>query len=385
MDTYKNRQIPLKNSNFACSPSMNSLTSRSPHHLPQMRRFLSLFAVLIATVTFASAQSVTTIPVGFETATIPAAASASNPSNTPVFVPFYPVADFQGAVSTVDSSSALSISGAAFTANQFTTTPHLARLKSGASVGRFFFISANTATQLTLDTFAPDPVNHPYGAGYTLTTGAPSNTQAQVNVGDSVEILPANTLGTLFGTSTVPFLTGTPDVADNIFLFNGTSYDLYYHNGTNWRKNGNLSNQNNAVVLPDRGLFILRRGGALNLTFLGTVPSTTERTDFPGAGSTFKGTRFPVDMTLAGTNQLNLQTLPGWLKSTDPTAADSVYIWNGASWDQYYHNGTNWRKSGNLANQDTKVIPLGAAMFVIRQSGATGNTSTLVQPLPYSL
>jgi uncharacterized protein (TIGR02597 family) len=342
----------------------------------------TLFVIAIALApTAAFSQSVTTIPVGFTTAAIPAAADSSNPGNTVISAPFYAVADFVGAVSSVDSGSALSISGAAFTTNQFTSTPHLARMKSGASVGRFFVVTANTATQLTLDTAA---------AGYTLTTGAPSTTQAQVSVGDSVEILPANTLSTLFGSTpaTVPFQQGgSATAADNVYLFNGTAWDVYFYNDSlsHWRKSGNLNNQDNAVVLPDRGIFIVRRAVApLTLTFLGTVPSTTEVTDFAGPASTFKSVRFPVNTTLGA---LALQNLPNWLSGASATAADNVYLWNGTTWGVYFYNNTtnHWRKSGNLNDQDTQVITLGTAMFVVRQSTAAGSQSSLTQTLPYSL
>lgn len=379
MDIYKNQEIFINSSNFACLPHTSYLTSPTPHPLRHMRRFVSLFSLLIFAgfCTVGSAQSVTTIPVGFNTTTVPAAASASAPSSTVVSAPFYAIADFVGAVSSVDSSNQLSISGAAFTVNGFSGTPHLARMKSGPSTGRFFIITSNTATQLSLDTAT---------AGYTLTTGAPSNTQAQVAVGDSVEILPANTLGTLFGTSTVPFQTGaSANAADNVYLFNG-GWEVYFHNGTSWRKTGSFASQNNAVVLPDRGMFILRRAtSSLPLTFLGTVPSTTERTDFTGPGSVFKSNRFPVNVTLGGAGGLNLQTLPSWLAGASANAADNVYLWDGTGWIVYFHNGTSWRKTGSFANQDTQSVPLGTAMFIVRQSSAAGNTSTLVQALPYTL
>src|SRR4051812_39286274 len=117
-----------------------------------MRRHITLLTSLAAVAfpMLLSAQTVTTTPVGFTTSTVPAAPSASVPSNVSISVPFYPVADFVGAVSTVDSSNQISLSGAAF--GNLTTTPHLARFKPGNSVGRFFFITANTATQVTLDT-----------------------------------------------------------------------------------------------------------------------------------------------------------------------------------------------------------------------------------------
>jgi hypothetical protein len=366
----------MKTPDFSCSFAPDLIPS--PHLVKGffMGRFLLTVVVGLASIQMAAGQtSVTTVPVGFTTPTIPAAADANTPSSTVIATPFYAIAAFQSSVSSVDSSNQVSLSGAAFTSNQFTSPPYLARFKTGASVGRFFIITANTATQLSLDTAT---------AAYTLTTGSPTTAQTQVVVGDQVEILPANTLGSLFGTNSVPFQTGSSaNAADNVYLFNGNSWDVYYNNGTNWKKSGSLANQNNTVVLPDRGMFILRRAtSALNITFLGTVASTTEKTDFTGPGSTFRSNRFAVDTTLLN---LGLQSLPSWQAGTSASAADNVYLWNGSSWSVYFWNGSHWRKSGSLSNQDTQTIPTGTAMFVVRQSTAAGSDSTLTQSLPYSL
>src|SRR4051794_16921209 len=112
-----------------------------------MRSFTSLITVLgLALVGSLTAQTVTTIPVGFNTTTIPAAASASAPVSTVISAPFYRIATFQGAISSVDSPNQISFTGATF--GDLTTNPFLARFKTGNSVGRFFRISANTATQV---------------------------------------------------------------------------------------------------------------------------------------------------------------------------------------------------------------------------------------------
>src|ERR1700736_3295322 len=147
-----------------------------------MRSFTSLaVAVLLNLCAVATLPAqVSTIPVGFNTATVPAAASATAPASTVVSAPFYQVATFQGAISSVDSSNQVSFSGTTFSST-LTAPPYLARFKSGNSTGRFFIITGNTNTQLNLDTAT---------AGYTLTTSAPSSTQTQVAVGDSVEICP---------------------------------------------------------------------------------------------------------------------------------------------------------------------------------------------------
>src|SRR4051794_10247273 len=175
MHIYKKSGFFIKNSNFACSPSTNFLGFHSPVKAPHMRRLIPLLFILtMAVPAFVTAQSVTTIPVGFATITVPAATSATQPASTVISTPFYDVAEFQGALSSIDSGNQVSVSGASF--GDLTTIKHLARFKSGSSVGRFFVVTANTATQLTLDT-----------RGYTLTTGAPANSsQLQAVSGDSI-------------------------------------------------------------------------------------------------------------------------------------------------------------------------------------------------------
>jgi uncharacterized protein (TIGR02597 family) len=360
-----------------------------------MRRLIpiSLALAALACANLVSAQ-VTTVPVGFNTATI-TPASGGTPMGTVVSAPFYAVdsTNFQSTVSSLDSTSSFSLTGAAF--GDLVTVQHLARIKGGTagSIGRFFKITANTATQVTVDTAS---------TGYTLVSGAPSTTQVQLVVGDSVEIVTANTFGSLFGTTTgtVPFQQGSAaNAADNVYLWNKQfqNFDVYFFKNDaappQWRRSGSGANQNNTVIFPNEGMFILRRGTApLSLTFLGTVPSTNERTDYVGPSSSFLNSRFPVDFTFAGaTNPLNLQNLPSWLAGSAANGTDNVYIWNIAfqNWDVYFYKNdavpTQWRRSGSGANQNNTTIPLGSAMFILRRSTAAGTTSTLTELLPYSL
>jgi uncharacterized protein (TIGR02597 family) len=366
-----------------------------------MRPFTSIAAALLVSLcalssTFAQTSTVSTVPVGFNTGTIAAAASASAPTGNVASAPFYQIATFQGAVSSVDSSNQLSFAGASF--GNLTATPFLAHVKTGNSTGRFWLISANTATQITLD--ISDTDSTPDIKGYPITTSAPTVGQTQMAVGDSVEIVPANTLGSLFGaTGSGNFQTGgSAGQADNVLLYNqkNKTWDTYYNNGTHWRSANSLNpNVDNTVVLPDRGMFILRRAGtASTVTFLGTVPSTDEKTDLPGPGSAFIANRYPIDMTLGTgdtTNkaQLNFNVkVPNWKTGSSASQADNVLLWNptNKTWDTYYHNGTHWRVSNSLnPNLDAQVVPLGSAMFVVRQSSTSGISPTFSQSLPYTL
>ncbi len=308
-----------------------------------------------------------TVPVGFTTVTVTPATNSSTPSSQVLSVPFYQPAAYAAAVSSIDSSTQFSVSSAAWTANQFAQSgaPYLVHFKSGSSGGRYFLISSNTPSQVTV-----------VSRGYDLTAVAAA--------ADTFEILPAATFGSLFGTSSVSFQAGaTSDVADNVYLWNGSGFSVYYHNGTNWKLSGSLANQNATVIYPDEGLFLVRRStAALTLTFVGTVPSVTERSDLFGPASTFLSNRFPADTTLTA---IGFQNLPNWQSGATSDVADNVYIWNGSSWVVYYYNGSNWKASGLLGAQDSKAIPTGSAMFVVRKSTASGTTGTLTQALPYTL
>ena len=249
--------------------------------------------------------------------------------------------------------------------------PRAIRVKTAAnaaSVGLIFLITANTATQVTV------------GAAPDLTTILAPN--------DTVEIVQINTIGSLFGT-TSPLLYPNTDIslADNVYLLSKTvggadQWVTYYHNGTNWRKSGAGSNQNNAIVYPDEGVLIVHRGTApVTLTVMGTVPSTSEQTDLFGAGSTFMANRFPSDVTFLATG---INATAGWVSNTDISLADKVYKYDSVTraWQTFYHNGTNWRRSGAGSNQNTTLIPVGTAVIVTRSAPAG---TSLAQTLPYSL
>ena len=335
---------------------------------------LTTTIALLAVPAFAQTTA-TTVPVGFITVSIQAANPPSVPEQSAAFaVPLYNSADFQGAVASVTATT-INFSGTPLTAGQFdqpaaVATPRAVRVKTAAnpaSVGLLFLVSLNTANQVTV-------------------TNAP-NLTAILAANDTVEIVRVNTFGSVFGTTTpILYPNSNLTLADNVYILSkNLGADLwqnYYHNGTNWRRSGSGANQNNAIIYPDEGVFIIHRGtSAVSLTVMGTVPSTAEQTDLFGAGSTFLANRFPSDLQLQNSG---IHTSAGWVNNSDINAADKVYIWNTGlqSWQTFYHNGTNWRRSGSGANQNTTLIGSGTGV-VISRSAATG--SALTQALPYSL
>ena len=101
-------------------------------------------------------------------------------------------------------------------------------------------------------------------------------------------------------------------------LWNGTAWDIYYHNGTAWRLNGSTENQNATVVFPDEGMFVVhRKSRTVKLFFAGVVPTTVQKTELPGPATRFAANRFPVRMTLLNSG---IAALPGWrLLWSEPT------------------------------------------------------------------
>ena len=286
-------------------------------------------------------------------------------------IPLYNTADYVSTVASLVSATQFTMTGAAWTPGAYATAaaPRIVRVKAStavpAHVGKYFVVSDNTANQLT--------VVLPFGV---------ADISTAISVGDICELVPANTLGSVFGTTT-PILHGDPDstLADSVYILNGGAWETYFHNGTNWRKFGGAGNKNNNIIYPDEGLFIVHVSTSpVVLTLMGTVPSTGEQSDLLGNNaSTFLANRFPVDMQLVNTG---LHLLPGWVTGAVDDA-DLVYVWDSAvsQWATYFHNGTNWRRSGASGNKNTDLIPSGTAVVVSRHAAST---ATLSQTLPYT-
>ena len=301
------------------------------------------------------------IPSGFIQLTIPAAANGV-PVRMPISNPFQRPASTAGALTSV-GGSVLTDAAAAWTPNQWTASPHLVRMTSGVSDGRFFLITSHTTTELTVDA-----------------SGADQSTV--LRGGDGYEICPAETLGSLFGTTSVSLGRGaTALAADQVKLWNGAAWDIYYQNGTEWRLNGSTQNQNATVVLPDEGMFIVhRRARPVKLFFAGIVPTTVQKTELPGPGSRFAANRFPGKMTLLNSG---IAALPGWRVSRNVSQADTVQLWIGGRFLTCYFNGAHWKAAGSTAIQDNVNIQMGGAFFVKRKSIVAGLEAFLSQMPPY--
>ncbi len=351
-------------------------------------RHLAAAAVLLlsAATHTAFAQSATTDPVGFITLNINGHDNGTGlDGNTALCVPTYNTPDFQGAVATLDSATQFTLTGATWTAGAFAmpadggtaTVPRLVRIKSGAQVGKFFRVTGNTTNQLTVD----------------LSLYGIANINTVLAVGNTVELLPANTIGSVFGNPTTLAGNTTATTADNLYLQNGAGWFRYY-----WKTNldparwvlnggGNADVSNTTIIYPDTGVYVLRRAvGNLAITVQGVVPTTAEKSDIE-APNTFLANRFPTNTTLGA---LGLETLPGWVSNTTATTSSNVYILQpSGAWSRYYFKSNaspsaHWVLNGG-GNGDvgaTTTIPAGTAVYISFSAGAP---ATLSQALPYTL
>ncbi|HEX8372341.1 MAG TPA: Ig-like domain-containing protein [Chthoniobacterales bacterium] len=242
------------------------------------------------------------------------------------------------------------------------TAPYIVRITKGAAAGNFFQVStstANTATSLTIITGSVNPTSLGIVAGV-----------------DTYELIPAQTLASLFPTGTL--LSGSVTTGDTLRLWNGAAWVTYFHNGTDWmRQNGGVSNT--VVVRPDQGWMLLRRGPSMSFDIIGQVPSTVGKATVQKGMSNFLSL-LPVPQTFA---EFPIQTLlPDWSSnSANVTAGDYVRIWNGAAWLNYYHNGTDWMRQNAGSANTTPVLRPGRPIFIVRPAGSGSNV--LEQPKTY--
>ena len=244
-----------------------------------------------------------------------------------------------------------------------TGSPYALRLLSGGGSGATFVITGQSGNVLTLAT-----------NGIDLTQLAA--------VGDTYEVMPLETLGTLFGTTNVPFQTGSSAIsADNIDLWTGTAWSTFYNNGTNWKQAGSLLTQNNTLIPPGAGWLTIRQGSSsFTIYVIGRVPEVALRQFVPN-GQTFIAGISPLPATFSSTG---FAAATNWLDGASAIAADDVLTWSGTAWSTFYNNGTNWKQAGSLLNQNNTVVPGGQPFLIVRQSSVTPNQALILQPLNYT-
>jgi hypothetical protein len=346
-------------------------------------------AVIASSGQKAEATSVSTVPQGYLTvniaagnATTPSVTQFSLPLSQPVPSTFVGIA--AGQITGVGTASIINSNGGwSAGALSQAATPYFIRITSGAAQGQTFQISttnANTSTTLNLVNQNED-----------LTTlGINSGTN-----GDTYQIIPGDTLLSLFGTDTLGSTSSAEaDIVE--YIVNGVQSDFYYNTSVGqWRKtSGPALNENNNVLRPDAGITFYRKGSAaLQYALLGAVPSTNIQIVVNNTGSTYVGNPFPVDQTLGavvnGTlTASNYKNFSSWINNpgTGTLGFSTITLLVGTVFNPYNYNSAvgHWRKGSLGINQDGVVIPAGTPITITQPSTTTG-TSVLTCVMPYNL
>ena len=315
-------------------------------------------------------QAVFTTPEGYTKIPI-AAGTAAGPTLTAISATLLNGLEHSSGATVVANFATneqdVTVTGATWTANQWTGVPYLAYLTNTSGSEEAFLIASHTADTLTLSTTFD----------LLSATRFPAST--------TVTIRKANTVISILGAPSTPFTQN-----DRVFIWDDDVWVTLGFFGGNW---GYLDGPNagqlatGAVIFPEEGLFVQRAElTAAELTLFGEVPSTPQASTVAGASSNFISTRYPVGNTPAVNptgielQDLNIQQIPGW------NNLDRVYYWNGAVWETIAYFAPNWGyldgpNVGQLAN-DLIVAP-NSALFLTRGSAGTESASPLNIPLPY--
>jgi uncharacterized protein (TIGR02597 family) len=343
--------------------------------------FLSAIILAISSIS-ADAQSATvaTVPEGMITFSLP--------QGVPSYfsLPLTNNEIFSGSVTAVSGDTInVGDTPAPFTMSLSTTTaPYFVKFLSGNEAGRVLLITANTSSSLILDT-----TDHAMGLRVVLTT-----TGYNVQVGDTFEIFPGDTLASVFGAGTTAsplVLTGgtTERASDTVsfYTMTGVSAVVYYFNTSAgyWEQAGTTTNANDTIIYPYSSFAVNRRSSNPSTTFVvsGKVTPVATAIKVVGDQTVYSSTQFATNVSLS---QLNFSN---WVMGTSVDTADTLNVWNPSEnhMDTYYQESSSiWHKYPDaVTNQSSFVISAGAVTTITKRETVTNATSFVQAPLPYSL
>jgi len=165
---------------------------------------------------------------------------------------------------------------------------------------------------------------------------------------------------------------------DSILVWNGAGYTQYYFSadlGGAWTLNGDDVTTD---TIPVNGAFWFNRiGPALHgLTVVGEVVQTNIAAHAVANYFVMVGNPFAAALPITSI------TAPDLTQGYSISDGDSILVWTGAGYTQYYFSadlGGAWTLNGDDVTSDS--IPAGGAFWFNR----IGNATTLTMPVPYSL
>jgi hypothetical protein len=327
--------------------------------------------------------AVSTVPSGYFTLNIPAGTGTASTISALSF-PLRGYSTIEGRVMgavTGITAATITDSAASWTPGQLSVaaSPYLIEFLSGNAAGRTFLLSTSTNNSSTTVTLDPnDSIQTP-------------DLTALVSVGDQYQIIPADTISSIFGTPASTGVVGgngNSTTADQITIITPGWTNYYYDTSTtpgHWLRVAQPHTVgDNIVIRPDSGVFFSRYGTTpITLTLSGQVPIVARQSVISNGKATTYGVSWPVNQTLSG---CNFQNIPGWIASSSVSTADTVVLFSPVTgWRTYFYNGTHWMLSNpSQAISDSLVIPAGTTAYISKQ-GTLGTYAILKQPIPYSL
>jgi uncharacterized protein (TIGR02597 family) len=333
-------------------------------------------AAFIASPLLADPVTATTDPVGFITLNV-----AGTGGSVPTQLSFAGLSltravEYQGSAETVGASS-LTDNDATWADNQFNGAAgaYFVELTSGANAGTTYDISSTTAA--------------------TKTISLAQNLAAGTAAGVSFKVRKHWTIASVFGPADESGLGGGSSTsADQLQLWNGAGYDIYYYQtvglgGVGWRRAGAPAvDAAGTVIPPEQGLILNRKQSpGVNVVLMGAVK--TGQTSVPVFhGLNFIGNTYAASMTLGDSGIYTGNDVTG-LASGSSSSADQILIWNGTGYDIYYYQtsglgGIGWRKGGAPAvDAGGTQIQVGQSIIINRL--AAGGFNWVAPQHPASL
>jgi uncharacterized protein (TIGR02597 family) len=351
-----------------------------------MRKKLFIWGVIAMALSQALANATTSVSVASLPQGMVVISTGSQGSTNYISLPLSSNAIYTGSVNSVGSNT-INVSNSPFTINLANIgAPYFVKFLSGTEAGRTLLITGNTTNSLTVST--------------TDNSTQSVNLQTSnfaVNSGDSFEVVPGDTLGSLFGTNTTAnplSITGASSYvsADWVNIYNPTtgSWQIYFFNTSlnYWTLEGSSGNANSTVLYPYSGLSITRHSSSEPVPYIvltGRVPEVQVMVKTTGSNAiTYVSTGYPVGMTLS---QLNLGS--NWTKGTTTATADVVSVWNSStrSFVSYYQLPSSaWCQAGSpTANKGSTVLPPGCCLALQQHATVSGATSYLTLSVPYAV
>ena len=353
-----------------------------------MRKKLFIF---LASIAFASASlsvqagtaSVSTVPEGLVSFTL------QSGSTNYLSIPLTSNETYVTSVTSVTTNS-ISVGDvpAPFTTNlALPGAPYFVKFLTGNETGRVLLITSNTSSSLSLDT-----TDHATGTPVLLNTSG-----FNVQVGDTFEIFPGDTLASVFGSGTKQnplLLKGGANLAtsDTVVLYTtGTATNTTYYFNTAagfWTTQQVFSpvNANNTVIYPYSAMTVTRLSShpTITLTFGGKVTPVPAQTKVVSNGTVYSSTHYATGIKLS-----QLQFGSNWTRGTSVVTADTISVWDAATnqFDTFYQLfDATWRKyPDTTTDQSNFTIAPGTVTTIAKHEAVAGAATFLQSQLPYNL